>query len=147
MFCKNCGRESTDNSRFCPYCGAELTPETNYNTYAYNAAPTPIADPGAGLGTAAMILGIVGLSLGAICSCLFAFLGGFIPLACAIVAVVLGVVGKKKSAAVGIENKKAKVGITLGVIAIVVIVVFILLNAILGAIMGASLAARYDSYY
>lgn len=163
MFCKNCGQESTDSSRFCRYCGAELVPESapveettaqqteantaNYSAPIYNTAPVPTVDPGSGLGITAMILGIVGLSLGAICSCLFALLGGIIPLACAIVAVSLGVVGKKKSAAVGIENKRAKVGITLGIIAIAVIIVFIILNGILGALMGASIAAKYDSYY
>ncbi|MGI6378026.1 MAG: zinc-ribbon domain-containing protein [Bacilli bacterium] len=26
MFCKNCGQELDDSSKFCPYCGAENTP-------------------------------------------------------------------------------------------------------------------------
>lgn len=170
MFCRNCGQESTDNNRFCPFCGAELAPESplpkeptaqkaetpiqpganpvNYSAPIYNAAPAAPADPGAGLGTTAFILGIVGLSVGAVCSCLFAILGGILPLACAIVAVVLGINAKKKSAAVGIENKKAKIGLILGVIAIAVIVVFIALNAILGAMMGSWLTATsYDYYY
>ncbi|MBQ7780250.1 MAG: zinc-ribbon domain-containing protein [Clostridia bacterium] len=164
MFCKNCGQESTDNSRFCHFCGTELAPESTpaeeptaqkaetpiqpeVNPVNYSAPITP-ADPGAGLGTAAFILGIVGLSVGAICSCLFATLGGILPLACAIVAVVLGINAKKKSAAVGLENKKAKIGLILGVIAIAVIVVFIALNGILGAIMGSWLATTsYDLYY
>ena len=27
MYCRNCGKEMEENSRFCPYCGTENVPE------------------------------------------------------------------------------------------------------------------------
>ncbi len=105
--------------------------------YAQQPAP-PAIDPGSGKGTASLVLGIVALALGTICSCLLACLGGAIPLTCAIVGIVLGKQAETLSAAEGFENKKAKAGVILSIVAIVIIVIFILLNAVLSGIIASS---------
>lgn len=102
------------------------------------AAPTATVDPGKSGGTISLILGIVGLALGSICSCLLACLGGIIPLGCAITGLILGIQAKKKSEAAGFKNGQAQVGMILSIVAIVVIVLFIIVNAILGGIIFAS---------
>ena len=101
-------------------------------------APNATVDPGKNGGLISMILGIVGLALGSICSCLLACLGGILPLACAITGLVLGIQAKKKSAEAGFKNTQAQIGMILSIVAIVVIFLFIIVNAILGGILFAS---------
>lgn len=96
----------------------------------------PTVDPGKGMGTAALVLGIVSLSVGILCSCLFACLGGFIPLVCGILGIVFGVKASNTSKAAGFENKSAKVGLILSIIGIVMIVIFIIANAIIGSMIS-----------
>ena len=133
MFCNNCNAYIPDGSTYCESCGAPV-------------AATPAVDPGKQQGTTALVLGIVALSLGTICSCLFACLGGLIPLVCAIIGLVLGKSAMSKSQAAGFENKQAKTGMILSIIAIVIIVVFIIANAILGGALAASGAFDYSSF-
>lgn len=153
MFCNHCGQEIPENNRFCQNCGAPVTPayapteaDPNFqqpqDTLQYAAYPPvyPAApvDPGASTGTAAFVLGLVGLIVGAICSCGCAILGGFLPLIACILAIVFGYQAKQKSAQVGLQNSRAQTGLILGIIGIAVILIFIIINAILGATMGAS---------
>ena len=98
-----------------------------------------VEDPGQKLGTISLILGIVGLAVGSICSCLFACLGGILPLAAAIVGIVLGKQAQDKSAAAGFENKRAKIGMILSIVATAIIVVFIIINAIAGGVMASEI--------
>ena len=158
MICKQCGRQLPDNCRFCTGCGAavevEPAPQPAAQSTVYTA-PQPAAqstvytapqaaipvmpeDPGASTGKTAFILGLIGLIAGALCSCSCALVGGILPMAASIVAIVLGVLAQNKSAAAGFENKKAKTGMILGIVGVVVIIVFIILNMILGAAMGAA---------
>jgi len=61
MFCKNCGQQLPDDTKFCPECGTatDLAPQNAYyHTQAVYVKPTI---PGKGLGIAAMILGIIGV--------------------------------------------------------------------------------------
>ena len=153
MFCSHCGQEISENNRFCQNCGAPVTPaytpaeedlnyqqpqeSLQYTAYppVYPAAP---ADPGATHGTVAFVLGLVGLIVGAICSCGCAILGGILPLIACILAIVFGYQAKQESAQVGLHNSRAQTGVILGIIGIAVILVFIIINAIVGAVMGAS---------
>jgi hypothetical protein len=132
----------------CSACGAPLTEETVAPVEEAPAVEVPTVDPGAQKGNIAMILGIVALALGALCSCLAACLGGALPFILAIVGIVMGTMAMKASKEAGFDNKKAKIGLILSIAAIVVIVIFIILNAILGGIIGASMAqSSYGSYY
>ena len=103
-------------------------------------------DPGAKKGKIAMILGIVALAMGTICSCTCACLGGILPMAAAIVGIVMGALAMKESKAAGFENKQAKIGLILSIVAIAIIVVFTILNSILGGV-SSMLMSSMDSYY
>lgn len=102
---------------------------------AYSEAPV---DPGKSGGKTALILGIVALALGTICSCLLACLGGIIPLGCAIAGIIVGSQAMKKSQAAGFTNSQAKTGVILSAVAIGVIVIFVIINAIVGGVLAAS---------
>ena len=138
-FCKNCGKPMDMSANVCGNCG---TPVTDAKLTQKPNAPEPAApdkttaDPGQSAGKTSMILGIVALAMGAICSCLAACLGGFVPLVCAVVSIVMGSQAMNKSKAAGFENKQAKLGMTLSVVAIVVIVIFIIVNSIIGGVSG-----------
>lgn len=137
MLCKNCGNLLADDAVFCNACGASTAPDPVPSAPQQPVYTPTVEDPGKTYGTAAFVLGIVSLCVGTVCSCLMAFLGGILPLIAAIVGVVMGKMGMNKSAAAGFENKKAKNGMIMSIVAIAVIVVFIILNAILGAILGS----------
>lgn len=155
MICNHCNQYNPDGAAFCENCGAPLTAAPTVNTDIPQVTPTPDysapaanpnVDPGKSQGTIALILGIVSLVLGTICSCLLACLGGILPLIAAIIGVILGKSAMNKSQAAGFENKQAKTGMILSIIAIVVIVVFIIGNAILGGVLAASGAMDYSNF-
>lgn len=147
MTCPTCGAQLNDGLKFCTQCGTPLqvaeapvveTPAYEapaYEAPAYEAAPVyeapaqaapvyeaptyesapayeaPVAtDPGAGLGKTSKILGIIGI----VTSCC-----GFGSVL-AIVALILGIVGGKKSKGAGFENASAKTGLILGIVGIVI---------------------------
>ena len=147
MICKVCGIE-VESGDVCPACGASLVEET-VEVLNIDEAPAdvPAVDPGAQKGNIAMILGIVALALGALCSCLAACLGGALPFILAIVGIVMGTMAMKASKEAGFDNKKAKIGLILSIAAIVVIVIFIIINAIMGGIIGASMAQSSSGGY
>ena len=131
MTCPTCGAQLNEGLKFCTQCGTPLqvaeapvaeapvveTPAYEapaYEAPAYEAAPVyeaPAAtDPGAGLGKTSKILGIIGI----VTSCC-----GFGSVL-AIVALILGIVGGKKSKGAGFENASAKTGLILGVVGIAI---------------------------
>lgn len=127
---------------YAPPAGGYVPPVPPVNPipdpgYAGAAIPAQVEDPGKKLGTISLILGIVGLAVGSICSCLFACLGGILPLAAAIVGIVLGKQAQDKSKAAGFENKNGKIGMILSIVAVAIIVVFIIVNAIAGGVMAS----------
>lgn len=157
MFCKNCGNEVQEGN-FCTNCGTkaeavnttetivqkvdavestpavESAPVVNNNTNTNNA--TPAQDPGDKQGNIALILGIIALALGSLCSCLFACLGGIAPLGCGIAGVIIGLKAMNASKAAGFKNNKALVGLILSIVAIVIIAIFIIINAVAGALIA-----------
>lgn len=165
MLCKNCGNLIADDAAFCNACGASTTAEPVANVPEQPVANIPeqpgyipqqpgyvpqqpvytpeIEDPGKGMGTAAFVLGIVSLSVGTICTCFLWYLGGFLPLIAAIVGIVMGKMAMNKSAAAGFENKKAKTGMILSIVATIVIVVFCLLWVALIALGFSELQYYY----
>lgn len=154
MFCIHCGAQISDNAAFCENCGAAVSATSEESVQSVeqpvcaqpnntadtqqpvSASVVTVEDPGKQMGLISMILGIIGLALGSICSCLFACLGGFLPLAAAIVGVVLGVKAKAKSAEAGFANKQAQVGVILSIVAIALIVIFVIANAIIGGVVA-----------
>ena len=81
-------------------------------------------DPGKGMGVAALVLGIIGLVTGTVCNCGCActifgvFISGPIAILLAIVGLILGIIGMKKSKTAGFKNTMALVGIILSGIAL-----------------------------
>ena len=136
MICKVCGME-VESGEFCPHCGAQMEIPVN----------TTVEDPGKKLGLIALILGICALVLGSACSCSCALLGSLLPGAAAIVGIVLGIMGMKKSSAAGCKNTLALIGIILSGVALVVMLVFIIVNAIIGGAAGFSSALNSSYYY
>ena len=159
MFCTKCGQEVPEGNRFCEHCGAPMTSEEEVPVIVEapaaeevpvapevtEAPAAPVEDPGASTAKTAFILGLVGLIAGAICSCSCALAGGILPMICSILAIVFAYQAKQKSAAAGLENKKATTAMILGIAGIAVIVVFVIINMIFGAVMGAT--GFYEEIY
>ena len=123
MTCKNCGMEQQEGVAFCTNCGAPTTTEV--------AAPQQTADPGKGLGTASLIVGIISIVLGN-------------PVA-SVVGIILGSMGKKKSAAVGVKNGSANIGVILSIIGLVVGIIACIVGFFLGFFGGLMESGVY--YY
>lgn len=110
-----------------------------YEAPTYESAPAyeaPAAnDPGAGLGKTSKILGIIGI----VTSCC-----GFGSIL-AIVALILGIIGGKKSKEAGFENASAKTGLILGIVGIVIAVLVWVAGFAIGIIGGLAESSMY--YY
>ena len=126
MFCKNCGTQMADDAVFCANCGApaaqEQQAQPQYQQPQYQPQPqyapqpqyqpqygqpqygqpqyaqAPAEEPGKGMATASMILGIASFFC-------FAYVTG-------ILAIIFGCVAKNK----GYTGNKAKTGIICGAI-------------------------------
>ena len=143
MVCKNCGANNVDNSVFCANCGASLAEETA-NTYtptpdfgnagvAPEITPTVEAvDPGKKLGLAAFILGIVSTALSVLCSCACACMGP-VAFIVGVVGIILSVMAVKKSKAVGIDNKQAKIGFILSAVGVLLNIIAFIISLVLSA--------------
>jgi len=94
----------------------------------------PAPNPGKGLSIAGMVLGIIAIVL----MCWF-----YIAIPCAIVGLILSIMGKKKSAQAGAPAGMAKAGLILCIIALAVdLIIGVLIVGIMGvALWGASEAA------
>ena len=103
MFCKNCGNE-TENGKFCGVCGAAM------------GAPVVAKDPGKELGLISLILGIV----------CFAPIDNTVFSLAAIGAIIAGIVGIKKSAEAGFQNKLGKIGLVLSIVCLILDVLFVI---------------------
>ena len=104
-FCQKCGKEISDTAVVCIHCG-----EAVKSALAVSGGGQPPKNPGVGFSIASMVLGILSLV-------------PFSGVVTAIVGLVLGVVGKKKSNDAGMPSGMATagiicslVGLTLGVI-------------------------------
>lgn len=112
VYCSKCGKQMGDGATFCSSCGAPLQ---NRNIYG---APKMNQPRKAGLGIAALVLGIVGV---------IAWIIPIIGLPVGIVALVLGILGLKKS-----SKGMSIAGIVLGVICLVLTII----NGAIGAYQG-----------
>lgn len=90
MICNNCGTNNMDGAYVCSTCGTPLN----------NAAPA--TDPGKGMAIASLVCGLVSL----LCC------GGIV----AILAVVFGIIAKKKGSTSGM----ATAGLILGIVTFVI---------------------------
>ena len=136
--CSKCGTELADDVRFCTGCGQPLeeileeakTMEATGAATAPSMTPVAPATQSKGPGIASIILG--GLSL---CMCYFGIIGGFlgiIPLACAIVGLILGGKCKKQG------SKLGRIGFILSLIGLIVSGVLMIIGII---IVGTAAAA------
>lgn len=93
--------------------------------------PPPGSYPGKGMSIAALVLGIVAIVGG------FIIPIPFIDLACAIVALILGVLGRKKAKEVGAPSGIATAGLVLSIIALAwTIIATIICLCVIGAVAG-----------
>ena len=142
MICKFCGMD-VEPAEFCSACGAPLTEETVAPVEEAPVVEAPVeeipaVDPGAQKGKTALILGIVSLALNFAC-CIpgLSFIAG-------IVALVFAISASKMSKVAGFDNKNAKIGMILAIIALVLGVVVPILSFVLG-IAGGMMTALTES--
>ena len=143
MVCKNCGANNVDGSVFCANCGASLqveeaqaqtyTPAPDFGTAPEINPTVEVVDPGKKMGLISLILGIVSVVLGGICSCSCGCIGGFLPFAAGVAGIILAVLAIKKSKTVGMDNKQAKIGFILSVVGVLTFFIALIFNIILGA--------------
>lgn len=122
VYCSKCGKQMEDGATFCSRCGAPLhnpniyrAPLQNPNIYG---APKMNQPRKAGLGIAALVLGIVGV---------LAWIIPIIGLPVGIVALVFGILGLKKS-----SKGMSIAGIVLGAVCLVLTII----NGAIGAYQG-----------
>ncbi len=102
-------------------------------TQAPPQAPAgPVVNPGKGLSIAGMVLGIV--SLAVLCIPYV----NFLSLVCAIVGLILSIIGKKKSKAANAPTGMATAGIVLSIIALAIAIVVVLIVGLLFSILFAT---------
>lgn len=134
MICKDCNSENENGLQFCTNCGANLEPETVTEAVAETEETVAATDPGKVLNLISLILGIVSLLSGSICSCLAACVGGTPAALVAVGAIVTGVLGMKKSKEAGFNNKLGLIGMILGIATLAIVLVLIIINAVVGGI-------------
>lgn len=134
MYCTKCGHPNDDNTSFCTNCGAPLGAEaTNTQPQAevqqpvqQPIQPQPIAQPkttipGRGLGIASMVLGIVSLAL---------FCVVYLAIPCAIVGIILGIVGRNQAKKAGAPTGMATAGIICSSIALGIVIIAAIFAAV-----------------
>ena len=93
-------------------------------------APVPAKNPGKGLGIASMVLGIVSLVL---------FCWIYVSIPCALVGVILGGVGMKKSKDAGMSAGMATAGLVCSIISLAIVASIYIAGAAFLAELGVSL--------
>lgn len=165
MFCTKCGAQLEDGAKVCNACG-EAIAETNTASEAVAEATEKVTevvgtvtnkvdevlkddanDPGKTLGLVSLILGIVSIALGTVCSCLVACVGGPLSSALSIAGIICGAIGMKKSKDAGFKNTKATVGLILSIVAIVLMVISLILSFVIGFGAGLFSEMGSSSYY
>ena len=140
QYCSNCGTQLPDGTAYCNNCGAPLQ--------APQVVPAPVVEPApfvevpanvsytaappvTTLPTPAKIMGIISMICGilSLCSCYVGFIYS-IP------ALILSNIANNKSA--GVDNPKARLGKTLGIIGIPVSVVCLIGYIIFAAAIASS---------
>lgn len=127
MFCPNCGAQNADNAPFCANCGsrfeqAPAAPVAPGYTPVGVPPVAPVANPGKGMGITSMVLGILAILL--LCTSLT-----WVAIGCAIVGVILGAMGMKKSKEVGMSNGMGIAGLVCSIIALALCVIAIIFVA------------------
>lgn len=91
----------------CPYCGAQVIAQ-------------PVYDPGRVFGLTSMISGLVSLGILITFGCCgyYAFAAWILVAHFAGAAMALSIIGKKRSASVNLENKKAQIGMILSIVSL-----------------------------
>lgn len=149
MKCRVCGTEIAPGDSFCVECGTKVSEQApvadEKPTEQVPMAEVPVVqplteDPGKKQGTVSLVFGIISLVLGASLSFACGCLGSMVPIGLAIAGLILGSKGKKASAAAGFENKGAKVGFVLSIVALAVIAVGIFTAAV---VSGAAVLMEY----
>ncbi|MBQ9480970.1 MAG: DUF4190 domain-containing protein [Clostridia bacterium] len=114
--------------------------------YSGNRQPEPTRKKSSGLATAAMVLGIVSLSLCIVCCCC-SYVTWVISIVCGVVGLILGIVALAK----GGVNAKALVGLILSAVAIllsiILMVVFGIYSEFILNYIRENYPDIYDQYY
>lgn len=128
MFCKNCGVQTPEGTKFCPNCGTEMeeaVPVTTYQEPIAEPVAEPIAEP-VPAERPGLVWGILGLAFG--CSFFISFLG-----------IIFSAIGKKKAKKYTEQGYvlagKDKVGHILSKVGLPVSIVLTVFGAIYYAIM------------
>lgn len=114
MLCKNCGNPLEEGAKFCAVCGT-VVEEAPVDANGATVEPAP-SDPGKVFGIISMVVAIVGILLSTVCTCCTGCFGVAPAVICGIAALVLGILGKKKSAEAGFKNTFALVGMIIGIV-------------------------------
>ncbi|HNX14871.1 MAG TPA: zinc-ribbon domain-containing protein [Oscillospiraceae bacterium] len=112
MYCRNCGRELTDNNQFCTYCGMNRN-----HGYAAPSMPPEARD----ISTAALVWGIVAVVF---CQLPLSFIFG-----------IIGQNKVKEAEKMGIENGMVKAGRIMSLIGLILGIAFTVFWAIFLLIM------------
>ncbi len=104
-------------------------PQQQYQQQYQQPYVQPVApqNPGSGLGTASLVLGIISMLL---CNPMFI---------CSFIAIICGGVGKKKSKEAGMKNGTATAGITLGMIPIIISTLAVIAYVVIAIFMIATM--------
>ena len=119
-YCTHCGNKVAKEAVVCPQCGCA------FNDVRYPGRPAPSAYPANPKMTAAMVLGIISCSLGAIAA--FAWAAGFICIGgfvCGIIALVFAHKYKDGSGKYKAALSTGIVGLVLSAISLVVWILFL----------------------
>lgn len=144
MYCTKCGHPNDDNTSFCTNCGAPLGEEKTV-AQDFNQPQQPVQPqqpmpqptgsiPGRGLGIASMVLGIISLVF---------FCTIYLPIPCAIVGIILGIVGRNQAKASGAPTGMATAGIICSSISLGLALITIILGAV-GLIAFGSFGSNQD---
>lgn len=117
MICNRCGTENLDTDNTCKTCGGLLCDEIIMEVIDGKSAYE-----GKTIGLVSMIFGITSLVLGTILSFVMPIFGGAFPGGMAIVGVILGIIGRRKSKAAKAVNAMAIVGLGTSVATIVAVI-------------------------